>query len=162
LAGVTTPPAEPVAADRRWEADSGWLSERALLWRPLLTDVKFIAFTSDEGGQDEIYVQPMPPDTGKTHQVSFGGGSNPRWRRDGKELFFVSRGSIMAVDVGADGTFSAPHPLFEIKDAAPTDPTDYDVRPDGQQFLVYMDPKGAKDVPITVVLNWWARLPQQP
>jgi Tol biopolymer transport system component len=126
-------------------------------------DRKFIAFTSDDGGRDEIYVQPMPPGTGRPQLVSFGGGSNPRWRGDGKELFFVSLNSMMmAVDVRADGSFSVPHPLFEIKDAAPTGVAEYDVRGDGKQFLIYMDPKGAQDVPITVVLNWWAGLRQQP
>jgi Tol biopolymer transport system component len=51
---------------------------------------KFIAFTSNESGRDEIYVQAMPPSTGQK-QVSINGGQNPRWRNDGKELFFVSR-----------------------------------------------------------------------
>jgi Tol biopolymer transport system component len=127
-------------------------------------DGKSIAFTSNASGQSEIYVQPMPPDTGQPQQVSFRGGSNPRWRRNGKELFFVSLDghSIMAVDVRADGTFSEPHRLFEIKDAAPSDVADYDVSPDGQQFLIYIDPKGAQDAPITVVLNWWSGLQQQP
>jgi Tol biopolymer transport system component len=124
-------------------------------------DRKFIAFTLDEGGRDEIYVQPMPPGTGQM-KVSNGGGSNPRWRGDGKELFFVSGGSIVAVDVRADGTFSEPQRLFEIKDAAPTNVADYDVRANGKQFLIYMVPKAPQDTPITVVLNWWARLPQQP
>jgi Tol biopolymer transport system component len=124
-------------------------------------DGKFIAFTSDESGQFEIYVQPMPPGTGQRQQVSFGGGNNPRWRRDSKELFFVSRSSIMAVDLRAGQPISAPHRLFEIKDAAPADVADYDVRGDGQQFLIYKAPKESQDTPITVVLNWWAGV-QQP
>jgi Tol biopolymer transport system component len=127
---------------------------------------KFIAFTSDQNGRPEISVQPMPPNTGQTLQVSFGGGSNPRWRQDGKELFFVSMGPnsimrIMAVDVRADGSFTMSHLLFEIKDADPNIAY-YDVSPDGKQFLIYMDSKGAQDVPISVVLNWWAELRQQP
>jgi hypothetical protein len=127
-------------------------------------DDKFIAFTSDASGQNEIYVQPMPPDTGQTHQMSFGGGSKPRWRRDGKELFFVSLDghSIMAVDVRAGQPVSTPRRLFEIKDADPADVMDYDVRPDGQQFIIYKAPNVAQDTPITVVLNWWAELGQQP
>jgi Tol biopolymer transport system component len=131
---------------------------------------KFIAFASDsdQSGQPEIYIQPMPPGTGPTQPVSFGGGGSPRWRRDGKELFFVSRGPdssimrVMAVDVRADGSFSTPHRLFEIKDADPIDVGAYDVSPDGQKFLIHMDPKPPQDAPITVVLNWWAGLPQQP
>jgi Tol biopolymer transport system component len=128
---------------------------------------KFIAFTSDQNGRPEIWVQPMPPDTGQTLPVSFGGGGNPRWRQDGKELFFVSVGldsimRIMAMDVRGDGSFSKPRALFEIKDADPNDVGDYDVSADGQRFLIYMDPKGTEDVPITVILNWWAELRQQP
>lgn len=62
-------------------------------------DGKFIAFTSDESGRKEIYVQPMPPGTGET-KVSIDGGRGPRWRRDGRELFFVTGGgSLTAADV---------------------------------------------------------------
>jgi Tol biopolymer transport system component len=130
-------------------------------------DDKFIAFTSDESGQNEVYVQPMSPDIRPPKRVSFGGGSTPRWKGDGRELFFVSMGPnsimrIMAVDFRVDGSFSMPHPLFEIKDGNPDDVADYDVRPDGKQFLIYKEEKGAQDVPVTVVLNWWAGLRQQP
>jgi Tol biopolymer transport system component len=127
-------------------------------------DRKFIAFTSDEKrSQDETYIQPMPLGPGPI-KVSNGGGIKPRWRHDGKELFFLTGGSFMAVDVRSDGAFSEPHRLFGIKDIVPADVAveDYDVRPDGQQFLVYTVPKAPQDVPIKVVLNWWAGLPQQP
>jgi dipeptidyl aminopeptidase/acylaminoacyl peptidase len=132
----------------------------------LSPDGKFIAFTSDESGRNEIYVQPMPPGTGQI-KVSIGGGSNPRWRRDGKELFFVSDGgSIMAADVMPGPAFSPglPHRLFEIKDAGlpAAFVSEYDVRPDGQRFLIYLAQKTTQDAPITVVLNWWAGLRQQP
>jgi Tol biopolymer transport system component len=126
-------------------------------------DGKSIAFVSNEEGQNEIYVQPMPPSTGPI-KVSNGGGIYPRWSKDSKELFFLSRGTFTAVDIRADGTFSAPHPLFEIKVAVSADVAvaDYDVRGDGKQFLIYMVPKAPQDAPITVVLNWWADLRQQP
>jgi Tol biopolymer transport system component len=127
-------------------------------------DNKFIAFTSDEEGQNEIYVQPMPPNTAPI-KVSNGGGIYPRWSKDSKELFFLSRGTFMAVDVRANGTASEPHRMFEIKDVVPSDVAvaDYDVRPDGRQFLIYMVPRQPlQDAPITVVLNWWAGLRQQP
>jgi hypothetical protein len=124
-------------------------------------DGKFIAFVSDESGQDEVYIQPMPPGTGKT-KVSNGGGVNPRWRRDGRELFFASldRGSIMAADVMPGPPFFAgpPHRLFGVAPSA----AEYDVGPDGQRFLIYKAPPEAQDTPITVVLNWWAGLKQRP
>jgi Tol biopolymer transport system component len=128
-------------------------------------DGKYIAFTSDQSGRNEVYVQPMPPGTGQ-QKVSINGGSAPRWRHDGKELFFASlEGAMMAVDVKLGAAFSAeiPHQLFQIQgvDLTATGPTSaihYDVRGDGQQFLVFAPQKDSQDSVITVVLNWWAEL----
>ena len=128
-------------------------------------DGKYIAFTSDQSGRNEVYVQPMPPGTGQS-KVSINGGSAPRWRHDGKELFFVSaQGAMMAVDVKPGAAFSAgiPRQLFQIQGvdltaANPTSAVHYDVRADGQQFLVFVPQQEAQDSPITVVLNWWAEL----
>jgi eukaryotic-like serine/threonine-protein kinase len=119
-------------------------------------DGKYIAFTSSESGRGEVYIQPMPPATGQW-KVSIDGGTQPRWRRDGKELYFVSREGIMAADIKLGQTVSVgvPHKLFQLKDG---DISEYDVRADGQQFLVFV-PQGARqDAPITVVLNWWTDL----
>jgi hypothetical protein len=123
----------------------------------------FIAFTSNESGRDEIYVQPMPPATGYK-KVSINGGLHPRWSHDGKELFFVSPDAeMMAVDITLDPVNSLPHRLFQLKREVPIDQATYDVRPDGQQFLVFvMTQRGTQDAPITVVLNWWAELRQEP
>jgi Tol biopolymer transport system component len=136
---------------------------------------KFIAFTSNESGRSEIWVQAMPPDAWYQRKVSVNGGRSLRWKSDGKELFFVSPdGWMMAVDITLDPVFSAgtPHRLFPLKSTDPmyrADPTrsdflaDYDVRPDGQQFLIFMPTqRGTQDAPITVVLNWWAELRQEP
>jgi Tol biopolymer transport system component len=125
---------------------------------------RFISFTSNESGQDEIYVQAMPPGT-LQKKVSINGGQSPRWRGDGKELFFVSPDAeMMAVDMTLDQVFSAavPHRLFQLKSENPNDLANYDVRPDGQQFLILMRQRGTEDAPITVVLNWWAELRQEP
>jgi hypothetical protein len=129
---------------------------------------KFIAFTSNESGRDEIYVQAMPPATGYRN-LSINGGRNPRWRLDGKELFFVSPDAeMMAVDITLDPVNSPgmPHRLFQLKREVPNYllASRYDVRPDGQQFLVFMimTQRGTQDAPITVVLNWWAELRQEP
>jgi len=127
---------------------------------------KFIAFTSNESGRDEIYVQPMRPAT-VYRNLSINGGHSPRWSHDGKELFFVSRDAeMMAVDITLDPVTSpgVPHRLFQLKKEVPVDLTAslYDVRPDGQQFLVFMrTQRGTEDAPITVVLNWWAELRQE-
>ena len=127
-------------------------------------DGKFIAFTSNASGRDEIYVQPKPPATGY-QKVSINGGQSPRWSGDGKELFFVSADAeMMAVVITVDPVFSAgvPRRLFQLKGADPNDLANYDVRPDGKQFLIFMSRRGTQDAPITVVLNWWAELRQEP
>jgi Tol biopolymer transport system component len=129
-------------------------------------DGKFIAFTSNESGRNEIYVQAMPPAT-VYKKVSINGGSSPRWSHDGKELFFVSRDAeMMAVDITLDPLNSTVvRRLFQLQKELPIHRADspYDVRPDGQQFLVFMPTQlGTQDAPITVVLNWWAELRQDP
>jgi Tol biopolymer transport system component len=127
-------------------------------------DGKFIAFTSNESGRNEIYVQAMPPGTAQW-KVSINGGQSPRWKNDGKELFFESPDAEMtAVDITLDPVFhvGVPHRLFQLKSADPNDLAGYDVRPDGQQFLIFMGQRGTQDAPITVVVNWWAELRQEP
>jgi Tol biopolymer transport system component len=125
-------------------------------------DGKFIGFTSNASGRGEIWVQPMPPVTGQT-KVSINGGQSPRWRGDGKELFFVSPDAeMMAVDMDPVNPPGVPHRLFQLKSADPNDLAAYDIRPDGQQFLIFMRQQGTQDAPITVVLNWWAELQQEP
>jgi hypothetical protein len=89
------------------------------------------------------------------------GGQSPRWKSDGKELFFVSPDAeMMAVDMTLDALSSpnVPHRLFPLKSADPVDLAGYDVRPDGQQFLIFTRQRGTQDARITVVLNWWAEL----
>jgi hypothetical protein len=125
---------------------------------------KFIAFTSNASGRDEIYIQKMPPST-SPQKVSINGGQSPHWKSDGKELLFVSPDAeMMAVDITPDPVFHAgvPHRLFQLKSANPNDLANFDVRPDGQQFLVFMRQQGTQDAPITVVMNWWAELRQEP
>ena len=98
-------------------------------------------------------------------KVSINGGSSPRWSHDGKELFFVSRDAeMMAVDITLDplNTQNVPHRLFPLKNADPPNLANYDVRPDGQQFLMFRSQQGTQDAPITVVLNWWAELRHEP
>jgi hypothetical protein len=125
-------------------------------------DGKFIAFISNESGRDEIYVQPMPPATGYK-KVSINGGISPRWSHDGKELFFLSPDAeMMAVDMDLVNPPGVPHRLFQLKNRDPIDLAGYDVRPDGQQFLFFMRQRDTEDAPITVVLNWWAELRQEP
>lgn len=111
-------------------------------------DGKWVAYASDESGLWEIYVSSFPGANGKW-QVSRGGGSEPRWRGDGKEIFYLSpTGMLMAVPVNSSGGFSsgAPEPLFQTHGRAPISSTDiftYDVTKDGKRFLVnrYVKPE---------------------
>ena len=120
-------------------------------------DGRWIAYQSDASGRDEIYVEPYPA-TGAKQQVSNGGGYWPRWRRDGKELFWLEfDGTMMAAAVSAGQTFQAgvPAPLFETGVTMPFER--YSVSPDGQRFLLPMR-VGEAGVAgsATLVLNWLA------
>ncbi len=124
---------------------------------------RWIAYRSNESGRDEIYVRRLSPDgvsTGGKWQISTAGGLDPQWRRDGRELFYVSGSSLMAVEVKTDGaSFEAgpPKPLFEVRLVASPRRNRYVASRDGQRFLTVAPPEGAT-LPLTVVLNWTAGL----
>ena len=121
-------------------------------------DGKWVAYASDESGSWEIYVTTFPDAAGKW-QVSRGGGTEPRWRGDGKELFYLASGGMLtSVPVSTIGTFSSgtPVPLFQFRGRAPVSSTDafsYDVSKDGKRFLVNRYIKPDKIEPLTIVLN---------
>jgi hypothetical protein len=122
---------------------------------------RWVAYTSDESKRgSEIFVQSFPAGAGK-YQISNGGGTQPRWRRDGKELYFASgTGRLMAVDVKTSPRFEAgiPHELFDARLTVPLVAFRYDVSADGQRFLIN-NPVQAREQEspgITVVLNWLA------
>jgi eukaryotic-like serine/threonine-protein kinase len=119
-------------------------------------DGKWAAYASNESGEWEIYVTTFPGAQGKW-QISRGGGTEPRWRGDGKELYYLSpTGMLMTVPAEASGTFSsgAPMPLFQVRGRAPISSTDvftYDVTKDGQRFLVNEYVKPDRVAPLTIV-----------
>jgi Tol biopolymer transport system component len=121
-------------------------------------DGKWLAYSSDESGDWEVYVTTFPAATGKW-QVSRGGGTEPRWRADGKEMFYLGpRGMMTAVAISTIGTFSTGTPvqLFQFHGRAPISSTDvfsYDVTPDGKRFLVNKYLKPETIAPLTIVLN---------
>jgi hypothetical protein len=124
-------------------------------------DGHWLAYYSDESGREEVYIQRFPK-LGDKVTVSSGGGSQPRWRRDGKELFFVTLdGRLMAAPVKmSDGRLEAgePKPLFRMPlRLAPTQYT-YDVSADGQRFLAMAPTQQARPEPLKVMLNWKAAL----
>jgi hypothetical protein len=121
-------------------------------------DGKWLAYASDESGQWEVYVTTFPGTVGKW-QVSRGGGTEPRWRGDDKEIYYLGLGgALTAVPASSEGTFSTgqPQPLFQFHERAPISSTDiytYDVSIDGNRFLVnrYLKPDHVD--PLTIVLN---------
>ena len=125
-------------------------------------DGHWMSYTTDESGKPQVNVQPIPP-TGAKWQVSTAGGSQPRWRRDGKELFYIAADEkLMAVPVKTSPSFQAgaPQELF------PTALSSggqyrffYTPSKDGQRFLMDVPAEGSTaQPPITVVLNWQAEL----
>jgi hypothetical protein len=121
-----------------------------------------MAYRSLESGRSEIYVQGFNLDPSQPRgkwQVSVAGGELPRWRRDGKELFFHFNDGFHAVDVQTDGaSFKAgiPRLLFEVPTAisSPAGGAPFVVSRDGQRFLVLAAGEKTASAPIEVLLNW--------
>ena len=127
-------------------------------------DGRWMLYSSGDRGQADVFVQPIPP-TGSLWQVSQGGGTAPRWRRDGKELYYRRPdGTLMAVSVttGSASAFQfsgAAEALFPIPSTGNVHRYIYQPSADGQRFVV-SQPLAGSDPPITVVLNWPAALKQ--
>jgi hypothetical protein len=122
-------------------------------------DGKWVAFQSNQTGADEIYVVPYPGPGGIV-QVSAGGGTQPRWNRNGRELFFRNSDQMMAANIEISGSTlraDTPHELFSHTSAF------YDVSPDGQRFLM-LDTIDAPSGPAEtsrewhVIVNWFDEL----
>jgi Tol biopolymer transport system component len=133
-------------------------------------DMRWVAYTSDESGSKEIYVQGFSQSSGGTLSemggqwlISKGGGIGARWRGDGKELYYCAPdGKVMAVEVTAGTVFQAgpPKPLFQAQFAiTPRELPSWDVTSNGNRFLI-AKPVVAEGTPspFTVVLNWTALL----
>jgi Tol biopolymer transport system component len=128
-------------------------------------DGRWMAYGSDESGRPEVYVTPFPAG-GTKWQISSAGGTSPRWRRDGKEILYLSADSkLTSVEVnGSTSVFqaAAPHTLFPVLlktgasrlDLNPTnEQISYDAAPDGRWFVLNSPPVGSPP-PITLITNW--------
>jgi Tol biopolymer transport system component len=127
----------------------------------LSPDGRWLAYTSELSGGWETYVEPFGR-PGERVRVSVNGGGQPRWRADGKELFFVSRRNMLtAVEVqeGA-GRFEVglPTELFEVPLVVRPQLDDYAVSSDGQRFLVKVPAEGDRGERIHIVTNWTSLL----
>ena len=108
---------------------------------------RFLAYSSNESGRFEVYVQRFPEGGGKV-QVSAQGGVQPRWRGDGRELYYVEGETLLAVAVTSAPDFSVGKAvrLFEQKGITRDGGQQYDVSADGQRFVL-VEPVAAKPPP---------------
>jgi Tol biopolymer transport system component len=126
-------------------------------WGKVSPDGRWLVYQSNESGRNEIYVQAFP-EPGRKVIVSKGGGTHPRWRRDGRELYYVAPDDkLMAVPVEPGANFAAgtPVPLFEVGSyGRRNNRYVYDVSADGQRVLLLRPLEDATTRPLTVVQNW--------
>jgi hypothetical protein len=117
-------------------------------------DGKWFAYSSDESGRTEIYVQSFA-DASKRSQVSSSGGARPRWRGDGKEILFLAGNTLQSVSINAGANLESgkPKDLFRLPLWE-----DYAITRDGQRILVATSVEENPVFPPTVVLNWTADL----
>jgi Tol biopolymer transport system component/tRNA A-37 threonylcarbamoyl transferase component Bud32 len=117
---------------------------------------RWVAYSSDESGQSEIYVQSFPGDERRV-LVSPGGGIRPMWSPDGKELYYAAGDAMMAVALKPNGEFSAPRRLFDRSRFLINDRfQSYSVSPDGRRFLMIERAPDAAPRQLNVILNWSA------
>ena len=131
-------------------------------------DMRWIAYVSDESGSSEVYVRPFvqgargqASEKGGKWLVSKGGGTGPRWRGDGKELYYRDlKGTVMAIDVDADLEFHAgiPKPLFQVPLVGAAITWGWDVVADGSRFLLNVPEAESSASPFTFVFNWTSLL----
>jgi serine/threonine-protein kinase len=127
-------------------------------------DARWLAYDSDESGQFEVYVRPYPDADRARWQVSAGGGRQPLWSRDGRELFYRDfAGGLLSVPIARDATFLAgrPHTILEnrsyVGGGRSLTARTYDVSPDGRRFLL-LKAQSSDTTALVVVVNWTEEL----
>ena len=117
-------------------------------------DGRWVAYSSAESGAQEVYITTYPQPSGKV-QVSAGGGQYPRWRHDGRELFFLNlTGQLIAAPITLKGGGLDVGELEPLLDKVPVARgISYDVAADGQRFLVVDDGEFGRE-PLTLIQNW--------
>jgi Tol biopolymer transport system component len=166
------PPVEPGAPADLWYMErkpDGGFQEVQFTHTPfdegaakLSPDDRLLAYSADSSGQNEIYLQRFP-EGGQTMQVSRDGGMQPRWSRDGKEIFFVNAGALYTVSVRRTPALAlgVPEMLFSNPNLGKGgEMPGYDVSLDGRQFLL-VEPVGEPKTVIRVVQNWFAEFEDQ-
>ncbi|MBC8467925.1 MAG: protein kinase [Planctomycetes bacterium] len=133
------------------------INQREAVWSPC---GQWVAYSSDESGRWEVYVEPYPG-PGPKVPVSTEGGQQPMWSRDGKELFYRNGIKMMAAAVETESQFRVTGhiELFEGRYLSTASLQNYDVAPDGR-FLMIQETKESVPLGINVVLNWFDELKQ--
>ena len=124
---------------------------------------RWLAYTSDESGRNEVYVTPFPG-SGSRWPISVDGGGWPVWARSGRELFYRNGNRMMAATVAGDAAFNASKPrlLFEAKAMLPeSEAPSYDVTPDGEFLMIEPGESDAPPSQLNVVLNWLQEVRQR-
>jgi Tol biopolymer transport system component len=138
-----------------------WLATPTMERGPSFSpDGRFVAYQSYDSGRSEVYVAPYPG-PGTRHQVSTQGGSVPRWSRNGREIFFRSRGTLSSSAVRTSPTFAAdpPRELFTLPDEVAVEAAFYDATADGQRFvMVEKDPLELRPIELVLVPSWMEEL----
>jgi serine/threonine-protein kinase len=132
-------------------------NERSIALSP---DGRWLAYVSNESGQDDVYVRPVPGPGGK-RQVSIDGGREPAWSPDGRELYYRADGQIMVAAIQTTLAFSigVRRELFEDSYVANVDHSNYDVHPETGEYIMI---KGSDDPSeLVVVLNWFEELKER-
>ena len=125
------------------------------------SDGRWLAYDSDESGKFEVYVRPFPG-PGSRWQVSTAGGGQPHWRRDGKELYYITpENKIMAVPVNTTSGFHAGPPALLFAVHPSQNGAAFDVTGDGQRFLVNTVPDEQGSPPLSLLVHWTSLLTKQ-
>jgi serine/threonine protein kinase len=123
-------------------------------------DTRWVAFESDESGLPEVYVRPFPDALQRKWPVSKGGGTNPRWRNDGRELYYLAPDqSVMAVEITSGPVFQvgAAKRLFTKPEGVVSG---FNVSSDGKKFMIPVQAGDSLPPPFTILFNWQAGLKQ--
>lgn len=137
-----------------------YLKTPAKEFSPMLSpDGRFLAYTSDELGKNEVYVKTFPDDSGGKWRVSTNGGAEPLWSRDGRELFYRGENKIISVAVETEPVFKlgTRKMLFEDVYRKWIPHTNYDIHPDNEHFVFVKIPEETS-MGMIVVLNWFEEL----
>jgi hypothetical protein len=122
----------------------------------------WVAYGSEETGRLEVYLRPFTPggDAGAKLRVLTGGGFQPRWRSDGRELFYMADLKVMAVDVelGENGKVGSERKLFDLPPLVAPFGNEFAAFGDGRRFLFTALASESPAAKINVVLNWQAEL----